>query len=165
MRRSKSDSDSDPIDSITRTRAISLRSDTTSRRSILRPEAGSSRRVPVTDGPATKRRQQKHELKSTTTSTVDLTQDGGSDNDSIQSASGFDEPFSNRRSSPHIPSGSVAKRVTLWENKAKPSPVSTRARSPTKLSTDNVPHVNLTTVKSKMRPRLAPHVRDTSSNC
>ncbi len=128
-------------------------------------DAGPNRRLPAPDGQATRRRQQKHALKSTDTSTVDLTHDDGSDNDSIQSASGFDEPLSNhRRSSPPIASGSVKKQVMLWEGKTKPSPASTRARSLTKLSTDNVPHLNFMSIKNQMKGRSTPHVRDTSSD-
>ena len=107
----------DPIDIIDRSPGPSSR--TTSHGLSSAESTGSSMHVLVEDGQSTLRLQQKHEKQNKTQPEVLLVPDDDDDSESIESASGFDEPSKPPPSSKppvEVPAGIVASRKLTFES-------------------------------------------------
>ncbi|KAJ3528935.1 hypothetical protein NM688_g7926 [Phlebia brevispora] len=158
----------DPIDMLGK--PDSSRSTSSSRPSHASATRGSRIRALPLDGQATLRLKEKHGQRVNPPTTIDLSRD--EDNDSIQSASGFDDlpALPVKRSSPRVNAGTVSRIVSQYEEKSKPhtSLPSKPLSSQVSLDTDNVRRIDLTLkqgVKAAMKPRKESHpVASTSSS-
>ena len=150
---------SDPLDSFSRPNYGSSRSGHNNSSSATRKGAGPSKRVPASDGPAT-RRLQARRAKTSPEAPTNYVDD--SDDDPIESASGFSSPEpKTTRQSPQAPPGTVKEKRKLFESMSEQPKPPIRSQTSAKLSTDNVPRFNLETktVKERMKPKAPPHVR------
>ncbi|KAF7795361.1 hypothetical protein EIP86_006518 [Pleurotus ostreatoroseus] len=135
----------------------SIRKETGPNSSATRKGAGPSKRVPASDGPATRRLQARRAKTSPEAPTNHV---DDSDDDPIESASGFSSPEpKTTRQSPQAPPGTVKEKRKLFESMSEQPKPPIRSQTSAKLSTDNVPRFNLETktVKERMKPKAPPH--------